>query len=626
MIEKRTKSIIITVACSILSVWALYINMTPIPLDACDSMRWIDKAIYFWKKTVKEDSIGYFILLCVAISSFYVIGKKNVSKRLKITSALTAIAFSILYVICQSFLLSDGWGLINENELTWIRTLVLVSGISIMLYYFIIFLYSTVISKLAKSQVLECKRKNEYMFVLLVILLAWLPYMLIFYPANLGPDGLDEIAQVVGNKAGCWTAKTVQFPEDATSILNNHHPIVYTLLLGIAFKFGKWIGDVNVGIFLLALFQAVVLAGMLSYVLQLLRRMEIPNIVYRLVISFFMFWPVIPMYAITLTKDTLFTVTILYLTAMTIEMRIWRDSFWKSKSKAIKLMLCMVAMTLLRNNGVYIVAIMLVVLAIMERKNIKRIGVIFGIPIVLYSILFIRILLPAFNIPNGSPREMLSIPIQQISRYAVEWGIEGFEEDEIDAIDGVFNIQNDITTLQKKYNPTLSDPVKGLYRKDASKEAKKEFFLVWMKLLRRHPGTFINATINNNYPLFSSKYNNGMYYFGVIKKAEVYGIYNTEWSKTARETVRSILQYARSCNLTSWMFSVGYWDYVILLCMIYFIYKKQYHMLIVFAPILINILTCIAGPIIYMRYAFQWIIVVPLLFSVVIYNEKIADI
>ena len=97
----------------------------------------------------------------------------------------------------------------------------------------------------------------------------------------------------------------------------------------------------------------------------------------------------------------------------------------------------------------------------------------------------------------ASPREALSLPIQQTARFVVEYGDEVTEEERA-IIDKVI----DYDAIIYKYDPMISDPVKFTYRADATAQDVMRYLGVWLKLAARHPDCCLAATLVQNTLLF----------------------------------------------------------------------------------------------------------------------------
>ena len=65
------------------------------------------------------------------------------------------------------------------------------------------------------------------------------------------------------------------------------------------------------------------------------------------------------------------------------------------------------------------------------------------------------------------------------------------------------------------YDPDISDYVKNLYNKDASKEDLNGFFCVWFKYLKKYPFMYVESVINSTYGYFyPGKSTNQLYLYG----------------------------------------------------------------------------------------------------------------
>lgn len=69
----------------------------------------------------------------------------------------------------------------------------------------------------------------------------------------------------------------------------------------------------------------------------------------------------------------------------------------------------------------------------------------------------------------------------------------------------------------ENYNPYKFDGIKHGFSKKG-KEDLLAYLQVWFKLFLRHPETYINATLNQNYILFSPLANNSKYYGTATQK------------------------------------------------------------------------------------------------------------
>ncbi|MDO5292845.1 MAG: DUF6020 family protein [bacterium] len=558
-----------------------------------------------------------FLLLLIGIVLFFLV-RRQYSRRCKAYSLLFSLGGSILLLLGRAFYKENNLSKLFSSAFALQKAFMVLVGYSILLYWLLNALMEYVLPKLAASTALQAYKLKKIKLTIwscfAFIVVAWLPYVVIMYPCNFTADSRDEVAQFLGDVEICKTDNTINYPEGATTLLNNHHPVTYTILVGTFAKEGKMTGSINGAMFLFALLQMTAMAFLFSYTILYIKSLDVPVLFQLIGLGFFMFYPLFPIYALTVTKDSLYGGCILLLTIQLLKMMTKEDSFFSSNKELWILFGSALGLQLLRNNGLYVMLVLFIVLLIRYRKNrnkCKKIVMSIGIPVILYGGLFLKVILPMCNIPGGSPREMLSVPFQQVARYAVEWGEEGFQNAEIETLDKILCFEGDLEVLKERYDPVLSDPVKSKFNKDYTKEELKEFMVVWAKLLKRHPGTFVTATLNNIYYYFSVDYGKPIVYVGAGSNGEVYGIKNPDITESARTFVLRALSMLNRSSMLGGLFSVGTWSYLFLFVLLYCGYKRRYEYLIMALPVVLNIMIAIAGPVAYMRYAIQWIMVVP---------------
>ena len=157
------------------------------------------------------------------------------------------------------------------------------------------------------------------------------------------------------------------------------------------------------------------------------------------------------------------------------------------------LLLFATGVILFRNEGRFVLMLAAAGSLCLNRKTRKHFAVVLVYTVV-FAVGYFHMLFPALGIIPGSRREMLSIPFQQTARYMVKHGAEiTMEEREI--IDAVLDYDH----IAGKYDPDISDPVKDLYRKDATPKELLRYMACWARMGLKHPLTYLSAFLNNNY-------------------------------------------------------------------------------------------------------------------------------
>jgi len=328
----------------------------------------------------------------------------------------------------------------------------------------------------------------------LMIFTAWLPYLLLRYPAGIDWDAYHQIAQALGL-------------EEMTS----HWPPFVAWLMGFFVAAGRRIfSSVNIGVFLYALFQAALIDLILVRSLVLIRR-QCTAARELLVLVLYMFSPLYAGYLTTVVKDALFSAFVLLLLTLVAQIRLeagqTRQSFLTVQICAVSLLVCVT-----RNNGMFLVGYLL--LHVLARLLLPRIGrsrtssvsgvgrdtllwrrCAAGLAVSLLLFGVYRTALSRTNIRPGSVKESLSIPFQQTARYLSLYPDE-VTDIELDQI----NQALDTRRIADLYAPLLSDPVKDTYKE--SRRGLIPYFRAWFTMGLRHPEVYIDATLHNTYGFF----------------------------------------------------------------------------------------------------------------------------
>ena len=194
-------------------------------------------------------------------------------------------------------------------------------------------------------------------------------------------------------------------------------------------------------------------------------------------------------------KDGLYTAVITLYFAVYIDIC---HSF--SKRKAVYLFLLGISVCLTRNNGIHLVLPSLILLFFFLVKGARKYAFIVAVCVFACYLGVEKGAAPALGVAPGSRCEMLSVPFQQTARYLREYP-DDVTASEKKAINRIL----DYDVLAEKYNPELSDPVKITFRfRDNDDDPKldgymKDYFKAWFAMFRRHPGVYIQATLNNIY-------------------------------------------------------------------------------------------------------------------------------
>lgn len=320
---------------------------------------------------------------------------------------------------------------------------------------------------------------------LILIVLAWLPAYLAFYPGVCAYDSYIQVEQIESGR------------------FINHHPIAHTLLIKGAMRLGEIIaGNVNTGMGLYTFLQMLFLGAVFAWGITFLKRhgLGITGLIPVQIIC--MVYPFHWYMSISVTKDIIFTGFFLLQLLSLSELVLWKKC---KKSSALIFYFGTVGMILFRTNGQYafMVLLLFVALAAIFSKEHKRWGKLFLLAMsgLLSGILVLNLLFKITDAEQGDRREMLSMPIQQLARVMVyHGGINVLPEDDNTLTESEKALIKDfiLDEAYRDYDPHISDPVKRHTYTYVARYRMKEFILTYLNLLAKYPGDFVNAALETN--------------------------------------------------------------------------------------------------------------------------------
>ncbi len=358
-------------------------------------------------------------IILIALIFFYSYFNK---KEFKINwlQKITSIFFALIMIFGKSYEELNTWDLIFKNKLTILISIIAFIGYYVLFSVIFKFL-NNVISKINientktenKNKIIKLFEEKPFITSILTILVFWLIYLIAFYPGILTPDASYQILQAF-NIHTKYSDYIIQI--DPNVNITNHHPVLHTILLGICVKIGQALLNDNLGIFIYTLVQTLILASSLAYTIKYLKKINISYKIRLILLAIYSLVPMFPFYAVTDVKDTIYTALIIIYVIKLYDF----ITFYKENKVTVKQIVSWVILSILislvRNNGIYVVLISLLFTIFYTKLNAKKMAIIFLVIILLYQS-YNKIILPYFKISNTSIREALSIPFQQTARY-----------------------------------------------------------------------------------------------------------------------------------------------------------------------------------------------------------------
>lgn len=401
--------------------------------------------------------------------------------------------------------------------------------------------------------------------------------------------------------------------ESGDILLNNHHPVLHTLLLGVFLKLGEDVGSYFFGMELYSILQSLAFATTLTFILLKLREYGLPSKLQKVVFVLFAFFPLFPLWGMTLMKDTLFTIALSLTTILIYDSFRYPENFGKKRYVALVLVLFL--LMAIRNNGFYLTLALLPFVIIHFRKDkrflVKIVSVLL-IPMLIFKIGYSGILFSSLGIREGSPREMLSVPFQQTARYITEYEDEITPEEEDAILTVLGNHEKSLEDIAKIYVPDRSDNVKGIYNKYAETDDLVNYFKVWFSQLTKHPLVYVEAFLNLNYSWFCFDAEwDIIYYNGVTDETvpEYFkGLDNSKAFSDERDILEEIINTIDQIPIVNCFFEFSFYTWLYVIVFIAMLIRKRHKDLLACLPLFVNYAICFVGPVAYMRYALPMVV------------------
>lgn len=174
-----------------------------------------------------------------------------------------------------------------------------------------------------------------------VLLVCWLPLLLAYFPGMLNYDFLSE------------------YNQHLVTGYSSVHPLLHSALVTAVVTLGEVLHSRTFGVLLLSLLQMALFASALAHACVFAQRKGAPRPALALLTALFAFHPVFSVMALSMTKDTLFAAGVLVLSLDAWDALSAPAAFFADKRRLLRFVLCAVCTALMRNNGVFVLALLL---------------------------------------------------------------------------------------------------------------------------------------------------------------------------------------------------------------------------------------------------------------------------
>lgn len=450
-----------------------------------------------------------------------------------------------------------------------------------------------------KNENIQRKPNKKFLIIIFILLLiCWLPYILTYFPGGLFSDTYYSINMAIGKNR-----------------INNHHPILYTLIWKLLFNISK---DYTISIFLFTIFQYLFMGFTCTCLIYYMYRKGINKIIIIFSFLYFSLFPLIPFYIISLWKDTLFSIWILIYSVFLLYIFNRKNYIEKATNYKNIIILIIISffVSFSRNNGIYIVGLtnIIIIMYLLKKEKSKRVKI-FSLLNVLNILLIFIIQGPIYNLLNlnvDKKIESLSIPVQQVAYISnnIKMGKKDLK---------ILNRIMPISKVKEKYTPMIVDTLKwdDSFNQDYFNSNIYNFLKIYIKLIFKHPKMATNAYLlqtvgfwNINESSSVGYIQNEMWYNKPYKMSD-------KFQSTFGFSIKQILNPKIYIN-----YAIFIW--IMLFTIFYLLYRKKYKLIMAILPNLFVWLTImIATPLAFsLRYVFSIVLSLPLYMFCIFSKEK----
>lgn len=427
-------------------------------------------------------------------------------------------------------------------------------------------------------------RKKAFLISFLILIVLYIVFLLGVFPGLFNFDA------------------QAQYNRYRLNLISEHHPVLHTVILGfLVTRFSESVTDIQKGVFVYSIVQVFLSAMAFSYAVSYVYSKLKNKIALYGMILFFGIYPPIVLQVLSATKDSYFLIFFMISVTLVLEFFENEKAFLSRIWKPVILTLSVVLMTIFRNNCMYAIPVLWILMLVKSKKETKKYaavmtGAFLGL-FVLYKVLFV----PAFVTEKVNGREFYSVPIQQIMRvYTSDDSVISDSQREI--VEKLFAEEG------REYYPAIADVPKAYIDMDYYKGHKKEVQQMYLDVIRQNPKDAIEAFLAVNC---------GMWYPGcdlTLYPEGIKGYWPIECLEPARlEPVIPMISdffagfeekyFSTQKVIFPYLFAPGSFFVLFLAMLLYATEKKKKGFVVAGIFVFVYWLTFLLGPVALVRYA-----------------------
>lgn len=342
--------------------------------------------------------------------------------------------------------------------------------------------------------------KRIFLGNFLLLTLSWTLCLLVYFPGVGMNDGLNVL---MGRLSSA-----------------NQFPVYYCIYVVILGKIGNLLGSLQYAVALYSVLQILLTAAICAGILTFLQARSSSRLFRLLAAAYYILQPALAIYSISMLKDTVFSSLLvlygilLFLMKETSFRNPAEGSFvpdnQRRKALVLLFLVSSLLISVLRSNGIYIVAACLLFLLITDPRGRKQ------LLITALSVLLVNIagsmIMQHYNVRHNAS-ETLGIPIQQISAVVAYSGDLSSEEENI------LRQYIEPEKIRELYYPGSADPVKwsDSFNRPYLNASTGEFLSLWARLLPKNFRIYVQAYLQETYWFWAPVQQGGIQMFDTIE-------------------------------------------------------------------------------------------------------------
>ncbi len=414
-------------------------------------------------------------------------------------------------------------------------------------------------------------------------------YACCYYPAIMSVDAIDQTAQIL------------------SGVYSNHHPLCHTLLIKLFFDpvYGLT-GDINRAVSSYIIFQILFMSATFAFLIRTMYDLKAPRYCMVTAGIYYAVMPFHIMFSFTIWKDVIFGAFVTLFVIFFV--RLLKNIGHKALN-ITGFTVCSAAFCLFRSNGLFAYVIVAICVFFIFRERRKLI--IIMLASIVCAFVVKHTVFPMFSVTSPDTVEMLSIPLQQVTRVFVDNGNVSSEDAAL--ISNIINIDEAV----KAYDPGISDPIKNMIRDFGNQQFigrnNGAFIGMYLRTLIHNPLSYILAWVDQTKGYWNSGYKYMLWYWEV--EGNSFGIVRTIGSERINTAMGEYLWLFYNDPCIRIFVSIGFSVWILLLAFFRAAVGKNRDALITTIPTIAIILSLLVSTPAYseFRYVYSLYCLIPLI-------------